>query len=70
MASITIRNIPVATHDALVARAAASGQSLQQYLRGELIRLAEQPDTTAILEPVSRHHSNASILDLLDDDRR
>lgn len=35
---------------ALAARAAASGRSLQQYLRGELIRLAEQPDNNAILE--------------------
>ena len=70
MASITIRNIPVATHEALLVRASASGQTLQQYLRGELIRLSEQPDTAAILDPVARHRSNASILDLLDDDRR
>jgi hypothetical protein len=50
MPSITIRDVPVAARDELAARAAASGRSLQQYLRGELIRLAEQPDTTAILE--------------------
>lgn len=31
-------------------RPASSGRSLQQYLRGELIRLAEQPDNDAILE--------------------
>lgn len=50
MASITIHDVPVATRNALVARAAASGQSLQQYLRDELIRLAEQPATSAVLE--------------------
>lgn len=48
--SITIRDVPDAARDELAARAAASGRSLQQYLRGELIRLAAQPDTTAILE--------------------
>lgn len=50
MPSITIRDVPDAARDELAARAAASGRSLQQYLRGELIRLAAQPDTTAILE--------------------
>jgi plasmid stability protein len=48
--SITIRDVPDAARDELAARAAASGRSLQQYLRSELIRLAAQPDTTAILE--------------------
>lgn len=50
MASITIPDIPAPTRDALVAMAAASGRSLQQYLRGELIRLAEQSDTIAVFE--------------------
>jgi antitoxin FitA len=50
MPSITIRDVPNTTRDELAARAAASGRSLQQYLRGELIRLAEQPDNIAILE--------------------
>ncbi len=48
--SITIRDVPDTARDELAARAAASGRSLQQYLRGELIRLAEQPDNNAILE--------------------
>lgn len=47
---MTVRDVPGAARDELAARAAASGRSLQQYLRGELIRLAAQPDTTAILE--------------------
>jgi len=37
--SITIRDVPDAARHELAARAAASGRSLQQYLRGELIRL-------------------------------
>lgn len=41
--SITIPNVPDAIREALEARAARSGQSLQEYLRGELIALAGRP---------------------------
>jgi len=50
MPSITIRNVPEETHKELVARAAASGRSLQEYLRAELIRLASKPDMASWLE--------------------
>jgi len=49
MPSITIRDVPGATRDELAARAAASGRSLQQFLRAELIKLADRPDNDAIL---------------------
>lgn len=49
MPAITIRDVPDDTRDNLAARAAASGRSLQQYLRAELIRLAERPDNVAIV---------------------
>ncbi len=52
MPSITIRNVPDETHEELAARAAASGKSLQEYLRAELIRLASKPDINAWLEGV------------------
>ena len=42
--SITIRDVPDDTRDELAARAARSGRSLQEYLRAELIRIAERPD--------------------------
>jgi plasmid stability protein len=42
--SITIRDVPDETRDELAARAARSGRSLQEFLRGALIRLAERPD--------------------------
>lgn len=42
--SITIRDVPAKTRDELAARAAGSGRSLQEYLRGELIELARRPD--------------------------
>ncbi len=38
--AITIRNVPDDTRNELAARAARAGQSLQEYLRGELVRLA------------------------------
>jgi antitoxin FitA len=47
--AITIRDVPNETRDQLAERAAASGRSLQQYLRAELIRLAERPDNLAIV---------------------
>ena len=49
MPAITIRNVPDDTHEELAARAAASGKSLQEYLRAELIRLASRPDMSAWL---------------------
>jgi antitoxin FitA len=42
--SITIRNVSDETSAELASRAAANGQSLQEYLRAELDRLAERPD--------------------------
>ena len=44
MPSITIRNVPEETRNELAARAARSGRSLQEYLRGELINMASKPD--------------------------
>lgn len=49
MPSITVRDIPENTRDELAARAALSGRSLQEYLRGQLIELARKPDAEALL---------------------
>ena len=50
--SITIRNVPDETHAELTARAARAGQSLQEYLRGELVRLSQKPDIDVLLDRV------------------
>ena len=42
--SITVRDVPDETSDELAARAAATGRSLQEYLRARLIELARVPD--------------------------
>jgi len=47
--SITIRDVPNATRDELAARAAASGRSLQEFLRAQLIELVERPDAETLV---------------------
>lgn len=43
MPNILIRDVPPQVHERLQARAAATGQSLQQYLIAEISRLVEKP---------------------------
>jgi len=45
--SITIRNVSDETHAELSARAKATGQSLQEYLRGRLDSMAQGLDAHA-----------------------
>ena len=77
MPSVTIRDVPPSTRDELAARAARSGRSLQEYLRSELIHLAERPDTATVLERIRQRKAHtgttlraADILELRDLDRR
>jgi antitoxin FitA len=50
--AITIRDVPDETRDELAARAAATGRSLQEYVRDELIELARRPDAEVLTAPV------------------
>jgi plasmid stability protein len=77
MAAITIRDVPEDTRDTLAARAAATGRSLQEYLRNQLIELARRPDPEALLAQIrERKHQTGSklsaerILDYRDAERR
>lgn len=47
--SITVRDVPDETGKELAARAARAGQSLQEYLRAQLIELARRPDVDDLL---------------------
>ncbi len=73
--SITVRNVPTAVRDALAARAAASGRSLQEYLAAELAGLAARPSVEeAVAEIRARAHhfpavEVAEVLHDLDADR-
>ena len=51
--SVTIRDVPDETRDVLAARAARAGQSLQKYLRAELIALAARPSPDELWDRVS-----------------
>lgn len=77
MPSITVRNVPEDTRNELAARAARSGRSLQEYLRGELINMASKPDMATLVAQIEdrvkrqgTHLSAETILALRDADRR
>lgn len=75
--AITIRDVPDEVRDELAARAARSGRSLQEYLRGFLIDAAAKP---AVGDVVARARARvaatgvridaAAILSARDADRR
>ena len=46
---ITVRNVPEKVRDELAARAARRGQSMQEFLRVELERLAARPSVDEVL---------------------
>ncbi len=50
---VTIRNVPEETRDVLAARAARAGQSLQEYVRGQLTALARRPDPDELWDRVA-----------------
>ena len=73
---ITIRGVPEAVRDELAVRAALKRQSMQEFLRCELQRIASKPSIDAWLRDVrSRKEAAqtrvrpASILDARDKDR-
>lgn len=75
--SVTIRDVPDGTRDELAARAARAGQSLQEYLRAQLVELARRPSPDVLWDRV-QHRVLATgtrltadqILELGDADRR
>lgn len=76
MASITVRDVPDDTRDELAARAAATGRSLQEYLRAHLIDLARKPEAVVLVARIAERKRltgsrlpAATILEHLDADR-
>lgn len=74
---ITIRNVPDDVYDELAARAAEQSQSMQEYLRGELERLAAKlsastwmAETRRRVEAAGTRISAAEILAARDADRK
>jgi antitoxin FitA len=54
MPNLLVRDVPDEVHAALQRRAERRGQSLQQYLAGELRRLAERPGVDEVLDRIER----------------
>jgi plasmid stability protein len=74
---ITIRDVPEKVRDELAARAALQGKSMQEFLRGELERLAARPSVDVWLQHVRRRKraaqtrvSSEKILEARHADRR
>jgi plasmid stability protein len=77
MVAITIRDIPDDVRDELAVRAARTGKSLQEYLRGMLIDTASKPTVDEVLrrararvETTGSRLDAATILAAKDADRR
>ena len=51
--SIMIRDVPDDVYDELSVRAAATGRSLEAYLRLQLIQLAQRPDPEVVLRRIA-----------------
>ena len=63
MTAITIRHVPDEVRNELATRAAECGQSMQEYLLGELERLASRPSiNTTVLEVQRRKRRGAPSL--------
>lgn len=58
---ITIRKVPEEVRDELAARAARQGKSMEEFLRGELERLAARPTIHEWLDRVRERKSAAGI---------
>lgn len=52
MPTITIRHVPDEVRNQLAARAARRGQSLQEFMLGEVARLAARPSVDELVEQV------------------
>jgi len=77
MVAITIRDIPDDVRDELAARAARTGKSLQEYLRGMLVETAAMPTVDEVLarartrvEATGSRLDAATILAAKDADKR
>lgn len=55
MPNVLVRDLPEDVHAELQRRAEQSGQSLQQYLAGELKRLAAKPTLAELMSRIERH---------------
>jgi plasmid stability protein len=58
--AIQIRDVPDDVHAVLRARAAATGMSMSEYLRSELITMAARPTLDEVIARAQSRHGGAS----------
>lgn len=63
MPSVQIKDVPAETHAVLRRRAAAAGQSLQEYLRSRLIDEASRPTLDEVLARIGTYSGGSAPLD-------
>ena len=56
MPNILVRDLPDSVHAELLRRAEQQGQSLQQFLAGELTRIARTATLDEVLARIETHH--------------
>jgi antitoxin FitA len=54
MPNVQVRNVPDDVHQTLVRRAERAGQSLQQFLAGQLAAIAAAPTLDEVLDRIER----------------
>jgi hypothetical protein len=57
--NVLVRGVPEEVHAVLARRAERRGQSLQQYLAGELTRLAQRPSIEEVLDCIDRRRGGS-----------
>lgn len=78
MATIQVRDLPEESYEVLRRRARRAGQSIQAYMRGQIINIASQPTKDEAVERIEATlgaiaviaPTASSVLDDLDAERR
>jgi antitoxin FitA len=63
MPSIQVKNVPPEVHRALRQKAAAAGQSMQEYLLAQLTRVAETETLEEVLDRIGSRSGSTVTLD-------
>lgn len=73
MPNVQVRDVPDEVHAALVRRAQDAGQSLQQFLAGQLAAIAATPTIDEVLDRIERRPkgdlSSAAAIEAIDQQR-
>ncbi len=73
MPNVQVRDVPAEVHEVLVRRAENAGQSLQQFLAGQLALIATTPTVEEMLERIERRPkgllSARSAIEAIDEER-